>query len=118
MHRSILKNLKLYMTKLKKIWLWVSAGLAAIFSIFIIISKFIAPNVKRRSDFKKKNKELESEKKDISKKIEVVETEKEDIKKNIKLLEDKIADEYHLLSEKERKDAIKTLQEFKEKYKK
>tara|TARA_R110002126_G_scaffold34523_1_gene106840 strand:+ start:14 stop:337 length:324 start_codon:yes stop_codon:yes gene_type:complete len=104
------------MNRLKKIWLWISAGFAILFGLFVIIFKFIVPNQQRKGEFKKKNKELEKEKKEIDTKIVHTETEKAKIENDIKILESKIADEYHLLSEDDRKSAIETLNEFKRKY--
>ena len=104
------------MKKLKKIWLWISAGFAILFGLFVVIFKFIVPNVQRKSEFKKKNKELEKEKKAIDTKIITVESDKAKMERDIKILETKIADEYHLLSDVDRKSAIQTLNDFKRKY--
>jgi len=104
------------MKKLKKIWLWISGGIAILFGLFVIIFKFIVPNQQRKGEFKKKNKELEKEKKDIDTKIVSTESEKAKVERDIKILEEKIADEYHLLSDDDRKNAIKTLNDFKRKY--
>ena len=104
------------MKKLKEIWLWISGGIAILFGLFVIIFKFIVPNQQRKGEFKKKNKELEKEKKDIDTKIVSTESEKAKVERDIKILEEKIADEYHLLSDDDRKNAIKTLNDFKRKY--
>jgi septal ring factor EnvC (AmiA/AmiB activator) len=104
------------MQKLKKLWLWISGGIAILFGLFVIIFKFIVPNQQRKGEFKKKNRELEKEKKDIDTKIIDVETERAKLERDIKVLETKIETEYHLLSDVDRKSAIQTLHEFKKKY--
>ena len=104
------------MKRLKKIWLWISAGIAVIFGLFVIIFKFIVPNQQRRSKFKKENRAIEKEKKEIEKNILISTSEKTKLEKDIKVLETKIADEYHLLSDSDRKTAIETLNDFKNKY--
>ena len=104
------------MKRLKKIWLWISAGIAVIFGLFVIIFKFIVPNQQRRSKFKKENRAIEKEKKEIEKNILISTSEKTKLEKDIKVLETKIADEYHLLSDSDRKTAIETLNVFKNKY--
>ena len=104
------------MKRLKKIWLWISAGIAVMFGLFVIIFKFIVPNQQRRSKFKKENRAIEEEKKEIEKNILISTSEKTKLEKDIKVLETKIADEYHLLSDSDRKTAIETLNDFKNKY--
>lgn len=104
------------MEKLKKIWLWISGGIAVLFGLFVVVFKFIVPNQQRRGEFKKKNRELEKEKKDIDVDITVSESKKAKLKRDIKILETKIENEYHLLSDADRKTAIQTLQDFKKKY--
>ena len=104
------------MDKLKKIWLWISAGFAILFGLFIFIFKFIVPNQQRRSTFKKENRAIEKEKKQIDKNILVATEKKTKMEEDIKILETKIANEYHLLSESDRKSAIETLNNFKKKY--
>ena len=104
------------MKRLKKIWLCISAGIAVMFGLFVIIFKFIVPNQQRRSKFKKENRAIEKEKKEIEKNILISTSEKTKLEKDIKVLETKIADEYHLLSDSDRKTAIETLNDFKNKY--
>ena len=104
------------MNKLKKIWLWISAGFAILFGLFVLIFKFIVPNQQRRSTFKKENHAIEKEKKQIDKNILVATEKKTKMEEDIKILETKIANEYHLLSESDRKSAIETLNNFKKKY--
>ena len=87
------------MKQIKKIWLWISGGIAILFGLFVVIFKFIIPNQQRRSDFKQKNREIEKEKKELEKKVVGAQTKKADLKRNIKILETKIEKEYHLLQD-------------------
>ena len=105
------------MEKLKKIWLWISGGIVALFGIVFLFTKIFSSSKDKR-DFKKKNKELEKEKKHIDKKIDEVNGTRDSIKEDIKKLQKEIAKKNGKLSEEDTKKAIDILKEFKKKHKK
>ena len=105
------------MEKLKKIWLWISGGIVALFGVVFLFMKLISGSKEKR-DFKKKNRELEKEKKQVDKKIDDVNETRDSIKEDIKNLQKEIERKNGELSKEDTQKAVDILREFKKKHKK
>ena len=103
------------MEKLKKIWLWISGGIVALFGLIFFFSG-IAERSKEKRQFKKDKKKLEDDFKDTQKKIDEVVVHKQATKEEIEKTKKKIKETKSKV--KDTKDAVDTLKDFKKKHKK
>ena len=103
------------MDKLKKIWLWISGGIMAIFGIVFLVSKVFSGSADRRQ-FKKDKKKIEDEIKDVNKETDAIKEKKTVTKAKIKETDKKIKQTAKKV--KSTKAAKETLTDFKKKYKK
>ena len=103
------------MERLKKIWLWISGGILAIFGLVLVFSRMFNQSKEKRR-FKNDVKTLEKEFNVHQDAIDKIEKHKRVTKNEIEKTKSKIAETKSKV--KDTKDAVDTLKDFKKKHKK